>query len=53
MRSTKARPLCERLFLYYSRTMTIVRQKASDGTYELTLINTIRLNLGYYQTIAF
>jgi len=44
MPSTPARPLFERLFLYYSRTMTIIRRRNSAGHYELTLINTIRLN---------
>lgn len=44
MLSTPSRSLFERLFLYYSRTMTIVRSQHSNGDYELTLINTIRLN---------
>ncbi len=44
MKSTSARPLFERIFVYYSRTMTIVRRQGTDGSYELTLINTIRLN---------
>ncbi len=44
MPSTPSRPLFERLCLYFSRTMTIVRQKNSAGGYELTLINTLRLN---------
>ncbi|MFT5712472.1 MAG: hypothetical protein ACJAVV_003686 [Alphaproteobacteria bacterium] len=44
MTSTPSRPLFERIFLYYSRTMTIVRRKNNDDIFELTLINTIRLN---------
>lgn len=44
MPSTPSRPLFERVFLYYSRTMTIVRRKNNDGIFELALINTIRLN---------
>lgn len=44
MPSTPARPLFERLFLYYSRTMTIVRRKNALGSYDLTVINSLRLN---------
>lgn len=44
MPSTRSRPLFERLFLYYSRTMTIIRRKNDAGDYELTLINSVRLN---------
>lgn len=44
MPSTPSRPLFERVFLYYSRTMTIVRSKNSEGGYDLTLINALRLN---------
>lgn len=44
MPSTRSRPLFERLFLYFSRTMTIVRRKNNAGDYELTLINSVRLN---------
>lgn len=44
MPSTPSRPLFERLFMYYSRTMTIVQSKNDSGVNELTLINTIRLN---------
>lgn len=44
MRSTPSRPLFERLFVHFSRTMTIVRQRNEQGNYELTLINSLRLN---------
>ena len=46
MKSTKARSLFERLFLHYSRTMTVIRRDNGKGGYDLTLINTIRLNEG-------
>ena len=44
MPSTPSRPLFEKLFLYYSRTMTIVRHHSDNGEPELTLFNTVRLN---------
>ena len=44
MPSTPSRPLFERLFQYYSRTMTIVRRENDAGGYDLTLINTLRMN---------
>lgn len=44
MPSTPKRPLFERLFMYYSRTMTIVRRKTGAGDYELSLINSLRLS---------
>ncbi len=44
MPSTAARPLFERLFIHFSRTMTIVRQVNDEGEAELTLFNTLRLN---------
>ncbi len=44
MPSTAARPLFERIFLYYSRTMTIVRSQNNLGGYDLTIINSIRLD---------
>ena len=44
MPSTPSRSLFERMFLYYSRTMTIVRRTNDEGSDELTLINAIRLN---------
>lgn len=43
MPSTPSRPWFERWFVYFSRTMTIVRQRKADGSFGLTLINTIRL----------
>lgn len=43
MPSTPSRPLFERILMYFSRTMTIVRRKNEAGNYELTLINSIRL----------
>jgi len=44
MPSTASRPLFERLFRYFSRTMTIVRKKNNQGGYDLTLINSLRLS---------
>lgn len=44
MPSAPGRPFWERLFLRYSRTMTVVRHGRPDGGSDLTLINTIRLN---------
>jgi hypothetical protein len=44
MPSTPCRPLFERLFLYYSRTMTVIRCYDDEGKAELTLFNTLRLN---------
>jgi hypothetical protein len=44
MPSTPMRPLFERLFMHYSRTMTIVRQRSPEGRFELTLLNTLRLD---------
>ncbi|MEP1421995.1 MAG: hypothetical protein ABJK59_09530 [Erythrobacter sp.] len=44
MKSTKARPWFERMFLYYSRTMTVIRRSDGKGGHDLTLINTIRLS---------
>lgn len=44
MTSTASRPLFERAFQKFSRTMTIVRRPDGVGGHELTLINTIRLN---------
>ena len=52
MPSTPSRPLFERLFLYYSRTMTILRRRNDAGDYELTLINSVRLNDGALQQLA-
>lgn len=45
MSSTPARPLFERMFLHYSRTMTIVRGAAGHDValHQVTLINTMRL----------
>lgn len=44
MPSAPGRPLLERLLLHYSRTMTIIRRPDGNDGYELTLVNTIRLN---------
>lgn len=52
MRSTPGRPLFERLFLYYSRTMTVVRLYNDQGEAELTLFNTLRLNDGALEQLA-
>lgn len=52
MPSTPSRPLFERVFLYYSRTMTIVRRKNAENVYELTLINSIRLNDNALQQLS-
>lgn len=44
MPTTPSRPLFARLFLYFSRTMTIVRDRNQQGGYDLTLFNSIRLS---------
>ena len=44
MPTTPKRPLFARIFLHFSRTMTIIRHQNNQGEYELTLLNTIRLN---------
>ncbi|MBO6504139.1 MAG: hypothetical protein JJ850_10990 [Kordiimonadaceae bacterium] len=44
MPSAPGRPIWERLFLRYSRTMTVVRHHSPDGGSDLTLINTMRLS---------
>ena len=44
MPTTPKRPLFARLFLHFSRTMTIVRHLNEQGSYELTIFNSLRLS---------
>ncbi len=44
MRSTPKRSIFARLFVYFSRTMTIVRHRNERGEYELALFNTLRMS---------
>lgn len=44
MPTTPTRPLFARLFLHYSRTMTVVRDRNDEGGYDLTIFNSIRLS---------
>ena len=44
MKPAPGRSLFEKIFVYYSRTMTVVRAYNDKGEPELSLFNTIRLN---------